>query len=186
MFLRYYLVYKYTELIYSTLKSIFLRYYWEHDREDLPGLGTPGFIVRQVQASFPYGMEYLGNTPRLVITPLTDRCYITLTGAMHLLLGGAPQVLHVHYCMCVCVCMCVRETYISYHTADGQILHYTDWSHAFAAWWRPSGTVCALLYVCMYVCVCVCVCVRHILLMTPLMNIWCTDWGHAFAAWWHP
>jgi len=69
-----------------------VRYYWEHDREDLPGLGTPGFIVRQVQASFPYGMEYLGNTPRLVITPLTDRCYITLTGAMHLLLGGAPQV----------------------------------------------------------------------------------------------
>ena len=68
-----------------------LRYYWEDTREDLPGLGTPGFIVRQVQASFPYGMEYLGNTPRLVITPLTDRCYITLTGAMHLLLGGAPQ-----------------------------------------------------------------------------------------------
>lgn len=67
-----------------------LRYYWE-DREDLPGLGSPGFIVRQIQASFPYGCEYLGNTPRLVITPLTDRCYITLTGAMDLLLGGAPQ-----------------------------------------------------------------------------------------------
>ncbi len=67
-----------------------LRYYWE-DREDLAGLGSPGFIVRQIQASFPYGMEYLGNTPRLVITPLTDRCYITLTGAMDLLLGGAPQ-----------------------------------------------------------------------------------------------
>eukprot|EP00960_Hanusia_phi_P037726 753088-Hanusia_phi.AAC.3 len=67
-----------------------LRYYWE-EQEDLPGLGSPGFIVRQIQASFPYGMEYLGNTPRLVITPLTDRCYITLTGAMDLLLGGAPQ-----------------------------------------------------------------------------------------------
>ncbi|KAG5317386.1 DYH2 protein, partial [Pseudoatta argentina] len=60
-----------------------LRFYWEMDVEDC--------IIRQTNTHFTYGHEYLGNTERLVITPLTDRCYITLTTALHLYHGGSPK-----------------------------------------------------------------------------------------------
>ena len=59
-----------------------LRYYFDRT--------TDTVVVKQSNASIGYGYEYQGNNGRLVMTPLTDRCYMTLMGALHVKLGGAP------------------------------------------------------------------------------------------------
>lgn len=59
-----------------------LRFYWDRAQDDIN--------IRQCSGLFKYGYEYMGLNGRLVITALTDRCYMTLTTALTYRLGGAP------------------------------------------------------------------------------------------------
>lgn len=43
------------------------------------------------QAPREYGFEYLGSCPRLVVTPLTEKCQRSLLVAMQYCYGGAPE-----------------------------------------------------------------------------------------------
>ncbi|KAG5494148.1 hypothetical protein JKF63_01983 [Porcisia hertigi] len=51
---------------------------------------TEHCVLRMVDAEFRYSYEYQGNAPKLVHTPLTDRCYLTLTQGMRSGYGGNP------------------------------------------------------------------------------------------------
>ncbi|CAN0085885.1 unnamed protein product, partial [Phaeothamnion confervicola] len=59
-----------------------LRFYWDAESD--------GLLARQGTAVVPYGLEYEGAAARLVVTPLTERCWMTLTGALDLCLGANP------------------------------------------------------------------------------------------------
>lgn len=58
------------------------RFRWRDDVNSL--------FIQICDVEFEYGYEYLGVRERLVMTPLTDVCYVSLTQALGMYFGGAP------------------------------------------------------------------------------------------------
>ncbi|CAB3410628.1 unnamed protein product [Caenorhabditis bovis] len=63
---------------------------WTWQRQLRCYLVNGAVVLRQVHSEFDYTYEYQGNYAKLVHTPLTDKCYLTLTQAMYMGLGGNP------------------------------------------------------------------------------------------------
>jgi dynein heavy chain 1 len=79
-----------SEIVGLKVKDFKWQYYMRYNLSATEKLLRNKLKVNVGNSEFVYSYEYLGITEKLVQTPLTDKCYFTLTQALWLRMGGAP------------------------------------------------------------------------------------------------
>ena len=62
-----------------------LKFYWEETDKG------ENLMIKMIDSTLQYGYEYFGSYERLVMTPLTEKCFRVLTLALHQIKGGSIQ-----------------------------------------------------------------------------------------------